>query len=71
MIEISLRDCQVEVAGNTTGSKAMIFTDPKSGFRVIVPLTSEAAAQIGRALGGSGIIVPNIVPAGALKGNAH
>ncbi|HEY4724038.1 MAG TPA: hypothetical protein VII92_19445 [Anaerolineae bacterium] len=70
MIEITLHDCQVQVAGNPAGQKVMIFID-KNGIRVVVPLTSEAANQISHALSGSGIIVPSIVPPGALKGNTH
>jgi len=70
MIEITLHDCQVQIAGNLTGQKVMIFTD-KSGIRVVIPLVSEAANQISHALSGSGIIVPSIIPPSALKGNSH
>ncbi len=69
MIEIALRDCKIEIAANQA-QKIIIFTDNQSGIRIVVPLTTEAATQISRALAGSGIIVPTLVPL-PVKGNTH
>ena len=61
-MEITMVNCQIQVASNQAGHKVIIVIDGQSGIRVVIPLTTEAAAQISHALSGSGIIVPSLIP---------
>ena len=51
MIEIHLRTCTLQV-GSDGVHKIMMITDAQSGIKVVVPIDTIAAVQIGRALAG-------------------
>jgi len=61
-MEIVLHNCNIQVMTNQEGQKVIIFIDPGSKIKIIVPMVDEAAKKIAQALTGASILVPQFVP---------
>lgn len=61
-MEITLVNCQIQIANNPNGQRVLIFIDSQSGIKVVVPLNAETARAISQGLSGSKIIVPSLIP---------
>lgn len=56
-MEIIMGEAEIKIGTRDDGIKAIVAECPRSGIRVIIPLTEESARAVATALA-SGIILP-------------